>query len=190
MTYEDTVLAERHGSDGRGTCFFLAKVICVMFFEIPQDKDPVTNKIIQANTLSTGLGVTLTKHHHIRQYGRIHQNTRGRWKLNNQARSLGWKVAADLGRNPSRSRNLHTTPVKRVFNLVLDPPGNVVILTPSNDLYISVSLGYHMRYETGTEGSSAPEGGIPVHTRKDDIHLQGLPEFSRGIIQWGQGAVT
>ena len=59
MTYGNTVLAERHGSDGRGPCFFLAKVICVMLFEIPQDKDPVANKIIQANTLSTGLGVTL-----------------------------------------------------------------------------------------------------------------------------------
>ena len=59
MTYGDTVLAERHGTDGRGPCFFLAKVICVMLFEIPQDKDPVANKIIQANTLSTGLGVTL-----------------------------------------------------------------------------------------------------------------------------------
>ena len=65
MTYGDTVLAERHGTDGRGPCFFLAKVICVMLFEIPQDKDPVANKIIQANTLSTRLGVTLTNHHHI-----------------------------------------------------------------------------------------------------------------------------
>jgi len=91
-------------------------------------------------------------------------------------------VAADQGRNLSRSRNLHTTPVHRVFNLVLDPPGNVVILTPSNDLYISASLGYHMRYDSGTEGSPAPEGGIPVYTRKDATYLQGLPEFSRGII--------
>jgi len=90
----------------------------------------------------------------------------------------------------SRSRNSHLTPVKRVFNLVLDPPGNVVILTKSNDLYISASLGYHMRHETGTEGSSALEGGKPVYTRKDATLLQGLPEFSRGIIQWGQGAVT
>jgi len=190
MKHGDTVLAEKHRPDGRGFFFYLAKVTCVMLFEIPQDKDSDANQIIQENTLLTGLGVTLTKHHHIRKYGRIHQNARGRWQLTNQARSLEWKVAADLDRDPSRSRNLHTTPVTRVFNLVLDPPGNVVILTPSNDLYISASLGYHMRYEKGAESSSAPEGGIPVYTRKDATHLQGLPEFSRGIIQWGQGAVT
>jgi len=99
-------------------------------------------------------------------------------------------VAAELGQNPSRSCNLHTTPVIRVFNLGLDPPGNVVILTPINDLYISASLGYHMRYESGTEDSPTPEEGILVYTRQDATHLRGLPEFSRGIIQWGQGAVT
>jgi len=151
-----------------------------MLFEIPQDKDPDANKTIQENTLSTGLGVTLTKHHHIRRYGRIHQNARGKWHLTNQARSPEWKIAADLGRDTSHSRNPHITPVIRVFNLVLDPPGNVVILTPSNDLYISASLGYHMRHEKGTEGSSALEGGIPVYTLKDATLLQGLPE-SRGI---------
>ena len=31
---------------------------------------------------------------------------------------------------------------------------------------------------------------MPVYTRNDAIQLQGLPEFSRGIIQWRQGAVT
>jgi len=107
-----------------------------------------------------------------------------------QQGNLEWMVAADLDRYPSRCRILHKTPVTRVFNLILDPPGNVVILTPSNELYISASLGYHMRYETSTEGRSAPEGGIPVYTRKDATQLQGLPESSRGIIQWGQGAVT
>jgi len=143
---------------------------------------------IQENTLSTGLGFTLTKYHHIRKHGQIHQNARGRWQLTIQAGSLEWKVAADLDRYPSRSRNPHKTPVTRVFNLVLDPPGNVVILTASNELYISVSLGYHVRYET--TDSSTLAGGMPVYTRRDATHLQGLPEFSRGIVHWGKGAVT
>ena len=189
LKHGDTVLAEKHGPDGRGN-FFLAKVTCVMLFEISQDKDPDANKIMQENTLSTGLGFTLTKYHHIRKHGRIHQNARGRWQLTNQAGSREWKVAADLDRHPSRSHNLHKTPVTRVFNLVLDPPGIVVILTLSNELYISVSLGYYMRYGKSAEDSSALKGGMPVYTRKDATHLQGLPEFSRGIIQWGQGAVT
>jgi len=133
LKHGDTVLAKKHGPDGRGN-FFLAKVTCVTLFEISQDKDPVANKIIQENTSSTGLGFTLTKHHHIRKHGRIHQNARGRWQLTNQSGSLEWKVAADLDRHPSRSRNLHKTPVTRLFNLVLDPPGNVVILTLSNDI--------------------------------------------------------
>ena len=33
-------------------------------------------------------------------------------------------------------------------------------------------------------------GGRPVYTRNDALLLQGLPEFSRGLIQWRQGAVT
>jgi len=41
-----TVLAEKYGPDGRGN-FSLAKITCVMTFEIPQDEDPVANKIIQ-----------------------------------------------------------------------------------------------------------------------------------------------
>jgi len=187
LRYGDTVLAEKHGPDGRSK-FFLAKVACVMLFEVPQDRDPDANKIIQENTLSTGLGFTLTKHHHIRKHGRIHQQAPGRWLLTNLARHLEWMVAADLDRYPSRSRILHKTPVTRVFNLALDPPGNVVILTPRNELYISASLGYHMRYET--KDGSTPGGGMPVYTRNDATQLQGLPEFSRGIIQWGQGAVT
>ena len=77
-----------------------------------------------------------------------------------------------------------------MFNLVLDPPGNVVILTPSNKLYISASLGYHVRYETSPEASPKLTGDIPVYTRRDALQLQGLPDFARGLIQWGQGAVT
>jgi len=76
LKYGDTVLAEKHGPDGQGN-FFLAKITCVMIFEIPQVEDPVANKIIQENTISTGLGFTLTKHHHIRKYGQIHRNVRG-----------------------------------------------------------------------------------------------------------------
>ena len=179
LQYGDTFLAERHGSDGQGTFSYLSKVTCVMLFEIPQDKDPDANKIIQESTLSAGLGVTLTKHLHIRKYGRIHQNSQGKWHLTNRARSLEWKVAADLGRDTSRSRNPHITPVTRVVNLVLEPPGNVVILTPSNDLYISASLGYHMRHEKGVEGSSAPAGGIPVYTQRGHRSVRSTRIFPR-----------
>ena len=149
-----------------------------MTFEIPQDEDPVPNEIIQENTLSTGLGFTLTKHHQIRKYGQIHRKARGRWQLTNLAGDLEWKVAADLVRYPSRSRNSHTTPVTTVFNLVLDPPGNVVILTPSNKLYISASLGYHMRYVTSPEVNPKLTGGMPVYTRREALQLQGLPNFA------------
>jgi len=114
LKHRDSVLAEKHGPDGRGN-FSLAKVTCVMTFEIPQDEDLVANKTIQENMLSTGLGFTLTRHHHIRKHGQIHQNARGRWQLINLG-NLEWMVAADLDRYPSRSRNPHTTPVTRVFN--------------------------------------------------------------------------
>ena len=80
------------------------------------------------------------------------------------------------------------TIVKRVFNLVLDPPGNVVILAHRDKLYISATLGYHMRYEPNYDAMF--EGGRPVYTRYDALQLQGLPEFSRGLIQWRQGAAT
>jgi len=66
-----------------------------MTFEIPQVVDPVANKTIQENTLSTGLGLILTKHHHIRKYGQIHRNVQGWWQLTNLAGDLEWKVAAD-----------------------------------------------------------------------------------------------
>jgi len=180
----DTVLAEKHGK------FFLARVKCVMTFEIPQAIDPTANRIIQDNTLSTGLGFTLTRHHHILNYGQIHCNTQGKWQLSNQADNMQWMVAADLSRYPTRTRQPHTFPVTRVFNLALDPPGNVVILTPSHKAYISASLGYHMRYGKDPDDRIEQTGGIPVYTRGDALQLQGLPEFGRGLIQWGQGAVT
>jgi len=175
MKYGDTVLAERHGSNGQGTYFYLAKVTCVMLFEKFQDNDPDANKTIQENTLSAGLGVILTKHHHIRRYGRIRQDLRGKWHLTNQPKNLVWKEAADLSRDTSSSRRSHIPAVKRVVNLVLDPPGNVGILSPNNDLYISASLGYHMRHEKKAEGSPTSDGGIPVYTLKDNTDLHGLP---------------
>jgi len=165
MSYGNKVLAEKQGPDGRSQ-FFLAKIACVMLFEIPQDRDPDANKILQDKTLSTGLGFTLTKHHHIRKHGRIYKQEPGRWLLTNQASNSEWMVAADLDRNPSRSGTPHK-PVTRVFNLVLDPPGNVVILTHRNELFISASLGYHMRHET--KNGSTPRGGMPVYTRNDAI---------------------
>jgi len=95
---------------------------------------------------TTGMGFTLTNHHHIRNHGQIHRDTQGRWQLTHQADNMQWMVAADLSRHPTRTRHPHTIPVTRVFNLVLDPPGNVAILTPNLKVYISASLGYHMRY--------------------------------------------
>ena len=74
-----------------------------MLFEIPQDGDPDANKILQDKTLSTGLGFTLTKHHHVRKHGRIHEQEPGRWRFTNQASNSEWRVAADLDRFPSRS---------------------------------------------------------------------------------------
>jgi len=73
--YGSMVLAEKQDRDGRST-FFPAKVMCLMSFEIPQDGDPVANRILQKKTLSKGLGLTLTKHHHIRKYGNIHEQDR------------------------------------------------------------------------------------------------------------------
>jgi len=180
----DTVLAEKHGK------FFVARIKCVMTFEIPQAIDPTANRVIQDNTLSTGLGITLTKHHHIRNYGHIRHDKQGRLQLAAQEDDIQWKVAADLTRYPTRTRQAHTFRVSKVFNLALDPPGNLVILTPSHKAYISASLGYHMRCGKDPDDRTEQTGGIPVYTRGDALQLQGLPEFGRGLIQWGQGAVT
>ena len=111
-----------------------------------------------------------------------------RWYLTQKPKNPVWREAAYLGRGTSPLRR--TTPVKMVVNLVLDPPGNVVFLTPNLDLYISASLGYHMRRRKLKVGSLEPGSGAPVYTLKESIGLQGLPEFSQGIIHWGQGAVT
>jgi len=143
--------------------------------------DPAVNRIIQENTLSTVLGFILTKHHHIRNYGQIRRDTQGKWQLTNQADDIQWKVAADLSRYPTRIRKPHTFPVTRVFNLVLDPPGNVVILTPSHKVYISASLDYHMRSEINPDDRLQRTGSMPVYTQRDVLQLQGLPEFGRGL---------
>jgi len=116
LKYGDTVLAEKHGPDGRSN-FFLAKVTCVMLFEIPQDRDPDANKIIQENTLSTGLGFTLTKHHHIRKHGQIHQKAPGWWLLTNPARKPGMdgrrrprSISIPLPYPPQNTRNKGVQP--------------------------------------------------------------------------------
>ena len=116
-------------------------------------------------------GFTLTKHYHIRNYGQIRLNAQGRWQLTNRADDLQWKVAAELSRYPTRTRNSHTSPVTRVFNLVLDPPGNVVILTPSHKVHISASLGYHTRYEFSPGDRLQRTGGMPVYTQRDALQL-------------------
>ena len=180
----DTVLAEKHDK------FFEARVTCVITFEVPQLTDPTADRALQDTTLSTGLGFTLTSHHHIWNLGYIRLDKQDRWQLTAQEADTQWKVAADLTRYPTRTRQPHTTPVTRVFNLVLDPPGNVVILAPNHKIYISASLGYHMRCGKEPEDRTVQMGEMPVYTRGDALQLQGLPKFSRGLIQWGQGAVT
>jgi len=49
----------------------------------------------------------------------------------------------------------------------------VVILAHRDKLYISATLGYHMRYEPNYDAMF--EGGRPVYTRYDALQLQGLP---------------
>jgi len=190
MKFRDTVLAERLGSRGQDNVFYLARVTCVMSFGILQDDNPAFNKSIQEDTLSTGFGVTLTKHHHIRAYGRLRQDSTEKWHLTHQPKNPVWMEAADLGRGTSPSRRTCKKPVKKVVNLVLDPPGNVVILTPDLYLYTSASLGYHMRHGKHEDGGQETGSGTPVYTLKESAALQGLPEFSQGNIQWGPGAVT
>jgi len=186
--YGSMVLAEKQDRDGK-SIFFPAKVTCLMSFEIPQDGDPVANMILQKKTLSKGLGLTLTKHHQIRKYGNIHEQEPGRWQVTTPVNNTEWSVAADLDatdQEPTSSRSgISPTIVTRVFNLVLDPPGNVVILTHHDELYISATLGYHMRHEPKYEVTSG--GGRPVYTRHDALQRQGLPEFSRGLIHKRRG---
>ena len=162
----DTVLAEKHDK------FFVARVTCVMTFEVPQAADSTANRDLQDTTLSTGLGVTLTSHHHIRNFGYIRLDKHGRWQLAAQEADTQWKVAADFTRHLTRTRQPHTTPVTRVFNLVLDPPGNVVILTPNHKIYISASLGYHMRRGTEPKDRTVQMGEFPVYTRGDALHIR------------------
>ena len=133
-----------------------------MFLEIPQDDNLVLFKSKPKDTFSKGLGVTLTKHHHIREYGRLSQDLMDRWLLTHEQKNPVWREAAYLGRATSPSRR--TTPVRRVVNLVIDPPGNVVILTPKLDLYISASLGHHMRRRKLKDGNLEPGSSVPVYT--------------------------
>jgi len=176
------VLAEKQDTKGK-SIFFLARLLCVMIFEIPQEGDPEANNSLQAKILSKGPGFTLTKYHHIRKYGSMHEQEPGGRRDIVPAHPTKWGEAADLD---AMSRTYHTDIppkiVSRVFNLVLDPPGNVVILALQDELYISATLGYHMRFEPNLDATYG--GGRPVYTRHDALQLQGLPEFSRGLIRW------
>jgi len=112
-----------------------------------------------------------------------------------QPKNLLWVKAVDLGRerscnHPFSLRRTCSTSVKKVVNLVLDPPGNVVILTPDLHLYISASLGYHMRHRKEENGGQKAGNGTLGYTLKESEGSQGLPEFSQGSIQWGSGAVS
>ena len=180
----DTVLAEKHDK------FFVARVACVMTFEIPQAADPKANRALQDTTLSTGLGFTLTRHHHVRNFGHICRDKQGKWQLAAHRTTTQWQVAADLTQHPIRTRQPPTTPITRVFNLVLDPPGNVVIIAPNLKIYIAASLGYHMRGGKDPEDKTIQWEETPAYTRGDALQLRGLPEFNRGLIHWGQGAAT
>jgi len=122
-----------------------------MFFEILQEDNPSMNKSLQEVTLTTGMEVTLTEHHHIRPYGQLSQDSMKQWHLTHKPKNPAWMEAADLFRSKSTSRQTYTTPVKKVVNLALDPRGNIVILSPDLFLYISASLGYHMRRGKGKE---------------------------------------
>jgi hypothetical protein len=185
------VLAEKQDSKGR-SILFPARVTCLMMFEIPQDDDPEANKSLQKKILSKSLGLTITRHHHIRKYGSIHEQEPGGRQVITQAHTTKWCEAADIDVIDHESTTYRTdiplTIVTRVFNLVLDPPGNVVILAHRDKLLVSATLGYHMRHEPNHD--TMFEGGRPVYTRHDALQLQGLPEFSRGLIQWRQGAAT
>ena len=70
------VLAEKQDTKGK-SIFFLARVMCVMIFEIPQEGDPEANRALQAKILSKSPGLILTKHHHVRKYGFIHEQEPG-----------------------------------------------------------------------------------------------------------------
>ena len=99
MRYGDTVSAERRGQTGQGRVFYLAKVTCVMYFDILYDDSPVINKTLQDDILSSEQEVTLTKHHHIRAYGRSGHDSSGRWHILNEPKEPDWVEVANLGRD-------------------------------------------------------------------------------------------
>jgi len=173
------VLAEKQDSIGR-SIFFPARVMCLMMFEIPQEDDPEANKSLQKKILSKSLGLTITRHHHIRKYGFIHEQVPGGRQVITRAHTTKWCEAADLDvmdhKSTTHRTDIPLTTVTRVFNLVLDPPGNVVILAHRGLLMVSATLGYHMRCEPNYD--TRFEGGRPVYTRHDALQLQGLPPSS------------
>jgi len=140
-----TVLAEKQDRKGRST-FFLSKVACLMIFEIPQDGDPEANMFLQKKILSKGLGFPPTKHHHVRKYGHIHEQASGGRHVLAPAHTTKWCEAADLDEMDQKTTTFRSdiplTIVTRVFNLVLDPPGNVVILAHRDELYSDPGISY------------------------------------------------
>ena len=172
---------------GRGQGSLLAKITCVMSFEITQDESLILINATLRDTDPSRRGITLTRHDHIRDYGRLFQNWRDQWSMIHEHVNAAWREAASLGLDLLPR---HTIPARSVVNLVLEPPGNVVIMSPNFDVYMSASLGYHMR-RTNSHGGSLEQGGVtPVYTLKQSMALQSLPEFAYGTIHWGQGAVT
>ena len=146
--------------------FFMARIVCVMTFEVPQAAESTANMVHSDAPLSTGLGFTLTSHHHIRHYGHVGHDRHSGWRLVAHKVATHWRVAADFTRYPIRTRQIHSAPVTRVFNLVLDPPGNLIILAPHQQIYISASLGYHMRGVKEPEDRTSQMGELPVYTRE------------------------
>jgi len=99
MRFGDTVLAERRGPTGKGSVLYLAKVTCVMYFDILYDDNPIINKTLQDDILSNDQGVALTKHHHIRAYGQLGHDSSVRWHTLHHPKNPDWVEAADLGRD-------------------------------------------------------------------------------------------
>jgi len=158
-----------------------------MSFEIAHDESLIFLNTTLRDTDPSKVGITLTRHHHIREYGRLYQDGADKWSLIHEHVNPAWREARSMGWDLPRRR---TVPARRVVNLVLEPPGNVVIVSFNLDIYISASLGYNMR-RTKSPGGGLEQGGVtPIYTLKESVALQSLPEFAYGTIHWGLGAVS
>ena len=158
-----------------------------MSFEIAHTESLILLNTTLRDTHPSRAGITLTRHHHIREYGRLNQDGTDQWSLIHEHVNPAWREARYMGLDLPRCR---TRPATRVVNLVLEPPGNVVIMSSNPDVYISASLGYHMR-RIKSNGEGLGQGGVtPVYTAKESAALHSLPEFVYSTIHWGQGAVS